>query len=304
MRSTFSKCFAFWSKCSRSVQVHEQCKDQLGNSVVLPNKTRWNSTFDAAKFLLQNKGNLDTVFQSADVTKLQNCEKEFLEGYMKAMEPVASTLDYFQGENLHFGCVIPRFLKTKNQLEDVVNSGCPYSAFIAKALLCCLKTRFSHILEIDQQLARSEILATILLPRFKLGWVPEDKREVIKGMFLIESSNFQVHTDLNQENVDKLNESDDGLGEFEISNTNSTCTREDTELECMKYLQDLDKSLASLKKYPTVKRMFEKYNVALPSSAPAERLFSYGKLVLTPQRGRLSDEMFERCVYLKLNKSQ
>lgn len=302
MRGTFSKCFSFWNKCSRSVQVNEKCKDQLENSVVLPNKTRWNSTFDAVNFLLKNKENLDLLFQAAEVPKLKSCEKDFLEGYMKALEPIASALDYFQGENLHFGCVIPRFLKTQRQLEDVVKTGCPYSTFIAHALLSSLKTRFNHILEVNQQLARSEILATVLLPRFKLGWVSENKREAIKSMFLAESKFFQGFCAQNQETGTESNVCDDGLLEFEITNTHHKSTEEEVELECMKYLQDPDKNLESVKKYPTIQRMFEKYNVVLPSSAPAERLFSYGKLVLTPQRGRLSDDMFERCVFLKLNK--
>lgn len=271
------------------------------NSVVLPNKTRWNSTFDAVKFLLKNKEKLDVGFPLAEVPKLQKCEKDFMEGYMKALEPIASTLDYFQGEKLHFGCVIPRFLKTKHQLDDVVKTGCPYSAFIAKALLSGLQTRFKHILDIDEELARSEILATVLLPRFKLGWVPEVKREVIKGIFLEESKLFRAHRAPNIEDGNPFIECDDGLEDFEITSSQEQST-DDVELECLSYLQDLDKNLVSIKKYPVVLRMFEKYNAALPSSAPAERLFSYGKLVLTPQRGRLSDEMFERCVYLKLNK--
>ena len=57
-----------------------------------------------------------------------------------------------------------------------------------------------------------------------------------------------------------------------------------------------------LDRHVEVKQLFLRYDTTLPSSAPVERLFSAGALILTKKRNRLSDELFESLLLLKVNK--
>ena len=52
----------------------------------------------------------------------------------------------------------------------------------------------------------------------------------------------------------------------------------------------------------TIKDLFIKFNTPISSSAAVERLFSTGKDVLNPKRGRLTDKHFEMLLCLRKNK--
>jgi len=51
-----------------------------------------------------------------------------------------------------------------------------------------------------------------------------------------------------------------------------------------------------LDRHPEVRKLFIKYNIAIASSAPVERLFSTVALVLSKRRNCLSDTFFETAV--------
>ncbi len=74
-------------------------------------------------------------------------------------------------------------------------------------------------------------------------------------------------------------------------------------IEAMNYLDDKSKELQNLLIYPCIRAVFMQFNTSLPSSAPVERLFSTGGLILIPHRNRLSDELFEKLLMLKTNVS-
>ena len=72
--------------------------------------------------------------------------------------------------------------------------------------------------------------------------------------------------------------------------------------EHLKFLNAKDRNLLMLNRHQTVKQLFLRYNTALSSSAPVERLFSSGSLILSKKRNRLSDKLFETLSMLKTNK--
>jgi hypothetical protein len=56
-----------------------------------------------------------------------------------------------------------------------------------------------------------------------------------------------------------------------------------------------------LNQYPTIKKLFNKYNPAIPSSVPVERLFSQAALVITVRRNRLPEILLEKFLLLKMS---
>ena len=75
----------------------------------------------------------------------------------------------------------------------------------------------------------------------------------------------------------------------------------DGEVQALHFLQETSNDLHSLNKYPAAKKVFLRYNSALPSSAPVEILFSFADMIHSPKRSRLSDKLFEYLVFLRGN---
>ena len=63
-RSSFGKCQGLWNAVSRSTKKCEAAVNVTGKAIVTPVITRWNSMYDAVKFLLSLEETLDEIFES------------------------------------------------------------------------------------------------------------------------------------------------------------------------------------------------------------------------------------------------
>jgi hypothetical protein len=93
----------------------------------------------------------------------------------------------------------------------------------------------------------------------------------------------------------------DAGGDTDSSDFFSDLNAEQADQPHLKYFQDSSREIGMLNKHPAVKPVFLRFNSTIPSSAPVERLFSTGAIILSKRRNRLSDKTSETLLLLKIN---
>jgi len=144
------------------------------------------------------------------------------------------------------------------------------------------------------------VIASALIPRFKLQWLPNteqfDVEAWLKAEFENEDNrNSDSQNENEEENKDNV---DDFFGDI-LSNSYSAMSDE----QLNNFLHSNNKDLKMIFNFPKVLKKFLYYNTGLPSSASVERLFSTGGNIMSLKRFSLTDNMFETLVMLKQNKT-
>lgn len=306
--SAFGKCYALWNKTSRSTQCAEKAKEICGIAFIKPCPTRWNSLYDSLQGLLKQRSKIAELCTALKIPQFQDKELDFIEEYCNCVKPIAEALDWLQGENHTFyGELIPTLITIEKKLLALQSPKPRYCDWLPQLLLEGLRKRFQSFLDISLD-NTDAILAAISHPYFKMRWIPQDRFDQLKNLFvektcaqLVTSSRvlvqpLQAHEV--QSNVDEF-----FLFEPIVRNDQSQESQEiATRQECIDYLKDTSVNIDILHKYPAVKNLFIKFNTPLPSSGPVERLFNYSNMILSPNRLRLSDHNFEMLTLLKVNK--
>lgn len=148
--------------------------------------------------------------------------------------------------------------------------------------------RFSQVLE-DPDLA----LAAAVHPKFKLSWMAEERRAAT--LQLLEEECRALESFCTQNTVRGDSDDEDDLF-FQLPQASPSST------EVQQWMSDPGTDLSELARFPKIRSIFIRQNTGIPSSAPAERLFSKGRDVFSIKRGKLSDENFEKQLILGYNK--
>ncbi|XP_045081174.1 uncharacterized protein LOC123492602 [Coregonus clupeaformis] len=291
-----SKCSSIWNKAHRSTLASEAIEDIASMKVTVPCVTRWSSEYCAiSKLIAPTDDQLGKICEDLGVSsKRHPCEIAFLKEYSTALQPLAFSIDLLQGEKKCFlGFLIPTILSLKSKLSEKMPLA-TFSAHIITAVIEAIERRFGPMLSTHEAK-----MATVTMPKFRLCWFNPGKTEAIRSTFVQEAASMEnTHSEeVDEEAQNDSDESEDHLFfVFGGATTGASGTAEDEV-----YLEDKDKSLDSLKSFPRVQNLFLKYNTTLPSSAPVERLFSYGGNLFTPQRNRMSDAHLEHVLLLRYN---
>lgn len=207
------------------------------------------------------------------------------------MKPISICLDVLQGEeSCYMGCVLPGLTKLKQSLGSLVLS---HADEFRLSLVTKFEERFGSWFENN-----SYKIAAVVHPKFKDYWPlsAEDKsllKILLQGAVRIEESQETPTANL----ITDASPTASNFLDFKVPSTDI----KPNQIE--RYLCDSRTEIEILKEYPQILDLFIIHNTTIPSSAPVERLFSHGALVLTAKRTGLSDEHFERSLLLKINKN-
>ena len=304
-RSSFAKCTSLWSKPSQSTVASDHVEETLKRKLTVPTSTHWNSYHDAVSRTTENT--LDEI--NALCTKLElRCFNDkkftFLTEYCKVLYPLVRGLGILQGEeNFFHGTLLPTLVNIIKKTKATTNGLSTMTTGLVYDVEDSIKQRFSGIFD-----SKNAIISAMTLPKFKLKWVElQSKKDRYTQMLLDE---MRLCMDVDDFSEDVVAEDNDGKAKdktrkkidfYEFDLDEKLTTLDTLELKAASFLRDA-KTFGCLHKYPTIKNLFLRYNTTLPSSAPVERLFSLGNLVLKPKHNRLTDRRFEKLLLMCYNK--
>ncbi|XP_072844236.2 uncharacterized protein LOC110069984 [Pogona vitticeps] len=305
--SLMEKCSKLWSKQNQSPQIAEYIHEQCGVYLKIPNKARWNSTFEALKQLSELLSTVplkvDAIMDQCSLVRITAAESLVVQEYTEMMGPLAQSLDILQRENgMFMGYLLPTLYNLDRKLHGLENKPVRYTYGLPllRGVREALRKRFAPIWE-DKKL----LLAACLHPRFKVDWL-ESAQTTQTNRYMMEALLKAEIRGTVAEDSDGSSEKDqegDDLEDdfFNIQPRGRKSAVDTADEEVLRYLKSPSREVSSLHAFPRVLRCFLQYNTGVPSSASVERLFSTGESLTTVKRHSLSDDLFEQLVLLRQN---
>lgn len=306
---SLKKCNTLWKAANRPKSA-EILQNILGHTLSRPVETRWNSLYDALKKIATIKDKSVALHKALNIKNpLRESEFKYINEYLSCTKPVADALDILQGENsTYYGILLPTVLSLKKKLTNMTaeTNTYEYCSNLAETYLKSVQTRFKDIMNISGSQAENAAMAAISHPKYKkLKWtslIGQSEYGKMKNLLVKEIIRIIPNTLFRERPPTKSRE--DEFFEIDSSSDSDNQSGEPrfkAELIVTHFLAEESRELQILNNHREIKEVFLKFNTPLPSSAPVERMFSYATMINCPKANRLSDEMFEKRVIMKIN---
>ncbi|KZS09562.1 Uncharacterized protein APZ42_026183 [Daphnia magna] len=262
-------------------------------------------------------------------------EEQYMKEYTKIMKSVVEALEILQGDkNVGLGYLLPTITVLKSNLSLLQDDS---SIFHCQPLISGILDAIDSNSIISPPTDPTDSITCLTIkklwlvaisnPMYKTSWL-EDDADVRKALSLIRCE-FQRHKDYVNGDSDISNGSSNETSSSKSEHCPAKRSKHPKNFfakfvkrnpknkvdEVDMFLKDCSSIIhieykyipcslhieAKLVNYPTILKIYKRFNAALPSSASLERLFSQGGLILTPKRSSLSDPYFEMLLFLKVN---
>ena len=178
---SMGKVQALSNAVNKSVKHADVVEDVVEVTFLNPTCTRWSSEFSAvSRIVVVGLEKVRDCQQKIGLAPLTESEMSFLKGFVQVMKPFAVAMEFLQGEkDVYLGHVIPTVMGIQNKLCTMVVEASMTP--LLNAVSAGLKTRFRPVFE-----DKHYHLASMLIPKFKLNYLPEAERRM-KKLLLVQS---------------------------------------------------------------------------------------------------------------------
>ena len=283
------------------------------NRLQIANATRWNSQLTMLNSLLQVCNS--PAMQQLDFSgKLNVYEIGIVKDLIEILTPFKWATDLTQGENKVTASII---LPVICGLDVQIGKLC--EKFDSR-LTRTLKSSFERRMFKYKNEEKFK-LAAVLDPRWKMAWCTENESEELKHIILgkLQASSSRPTTNSSTEEATTVSLEGSPLKKrsklFEFMDSSNS--RPQTSDTIQSILLQVDEYLTSptlsededpltfwktnQHRFPDLSTLACNYLQTPASSGPVERLFSIAGKIFRPERCRLSDELFEKLMFIRSN---
>ncbi|XP_055836674.1 uncharacterized protein LOC129905264 [Episyrphus balteatus] len=306
---TLKKVFSFLSLAST-------CPNLSGmlTNLKKPDITKWNTIFNSISCVLklEEKSSFTELFKMVKLEPFTDEEVKYLREYVKCLSPLAMAFERLQCEKgTYQGFVLPTLLEMRKKCVKLQEGNdLTVCQSILETILDASMKRFEIYFKPNPE-SECLTIASLSHPFFKEKWVSAIdnlERTNVRELFInaVKCENSKLNQ-AEEENIQETVKCEQEIDEFYFGEEKpkvNTKSKLSIEVEALRYLDDERRDLKMLDDYPTVKRVFLKYNTGLSSSEPFEKLFPIETRENIARYDILADELIEERVLLSVNKDE
>ncbi|KAM7341509.1 uncharacterized protein ACRADG_009311 isoform 1-T1 [Cochliomyia hominivorax] len=308
------KCCIIWEAILNK-QFKDNFESNLFASLVPPSFLSITSLYNSLKLLIQNKNQLSDICHFLKQPTITHNEIDYLEDLLDIFEPLHAAFEFLdKKENNFYGCFLPTLVTLKWKLTRLFNNNkLKYLQDVLAKLKEQLLIEFKPYYELNDTKSDA-IIAAITYPPVKTRFLMGLQETVLRFNFqarnlLLKYGNL-YHVvdndhDVNVQQNNAQNSMDNvttATGFFDFGDGTENVVEvsqlpNSLKLEIDAYLADTDDTLISLQKYPTIKRMFYRYNTCIPSPSSVLRLFPVYKILKNFIFRSIKNEQFQNLLF-------
>ncbi|XP_046811333.1 uncharacterized protein LOC124420919 [Lucilia cuprina] len=309
------KCCQIWQNCITK-EFKEIFDGTLNAPLTAPNIFYLTSLYKSLKKILLNKIHLTDISNYLKKPSFSTNELDYLEDLADIYEPFHAAFEFLDNhQNHYYGCFLPTLVTLKWKLTRLVNSKkLKHLQEVSLKLKQQLLTEFKTYYELNESKSEA-IIAAITYPPVKTRFLMGLQDSVLcfnfqaRNLLLKYGKIYHIEGEQQTDNTQQLDKTQNSLSgnttalDFFDFGDGTEKVNEDShlpvslKLEIDAYLADIDNTLMSLQKYPTIKRLFYRYNTCIPSPSSVLRLFPLMKILRNSLLTNCSHEQFGNLIF-------